>query len=229
MIEKEQLRSLLIRNNYPPFVINTEFEKYEKRNSFVNIETITNKESKTKYLSLPYINDKSEKIALKLQKTVKEYFNNINLRIAFKAPAQLSDHFPFKDKVEDPSKMSNVVYYLKCKNCDASYIGKSTRICSHRMHEHNGGDPESHVYLHQINEKHEIDFDNIKILDRASNDNKLSWKEMLYIRKYNPSLNVQKDSQLFTLIIRNTKQEDSITRDFQKYSKKKKTIFYNKK
>jgi hypothetical protein len=42
------------------------------------------------------------------------------------------------------------------------------------MHEHNGGDPESHVYLHQINEKHEIDFDNIKILDRASNDNKLS-------------------------------------------------------
>jgi hypothetical protein len=97
------------------------------------------------------------------------------------------------------------------------------------MHEHNGGDPESHVYLHQINEKHEIDFDNIKILDRTSNDNKLSWKEMLYIRKYNPSLNVQKDSQLFTLIIRNTKQEDSITRDFQKYSKKKKTIFNNKK
>ncbi len=120
----------------------------------------------------------------------------------------MSDQFVISVIREDPSKISNVVCYLKCKNCDASYIGKSNRICCQSMNEHNGGDPESHVYLHQINEKHEIDFDNIKILDRASNDDKLVWKEMLYIRKYNPSLNAQKESQLFTLIIRNTKQED---------------------
>ena len=47
----------------------------------------------------------------------------------------------------------------------------------------------SHVYQHHIQEGHEMDFDNVKILDRASNDLKLQYKEMLYIRKLNPSLN----------------------------------------
>ena len=117
--------------------------------------------------------------------------------------------------------MSNVVYFLKCNDCDASYIGKSTRICNKRMAEHNGEDKKSHVYLHQINENHDFDFENVKILDRASNGKKLELKEMLYIRKFKPSLNVQKDSQLFTFIIRNSKQVNDKTRDFQKYSKKK--------
>ena len=67
----------------------------------------------------------------------------------------------------------------------------------------------------------------MKILDRASNDDKLGWKEMLYIRNLKPSLKVQKDSQLSTLIIRNKKQEDSITKDFQKYLKKPKNSEIN--
>ena len=40
-----------------------------------------------------------------------------------------------------------------------------------------------------VKEGHEMDFDNIKILDRASNDLKLQYKEMLFIRKLNPFLN----------------------------------------
>ena len=46
----------------------------------------------------------------------------------------------------------------------------------------------SYVYHHHIKEEHVIDFDNIKILGRASNELKLQYKEMLYIRKFNPSL-----------------------------------------
>ena len=45
--------------------------------------------------------------------------------------------FPFNDQVVDPTKMSNVVYFLKCNDCDASYIVKSTRICNKRMAGHN--------------------------------------------------------------------------------------------
>ena len=62
----------------------------------------------------------------------------------------------------------------------------------------------------------------MKILDRASNDFKLQLKEMLLIRKHNPSLNRQMNSELFTLIIRNTQQDNYITRDIQKYLKPKK-------
>jgi hypothetical protein len=63
---------------------------------------------------------------------------------------------------------------------------------------------------------------NIKILDRAGNDLRLQYKEMLYIRKLNPSLNRQMNSELFTLIMRNLKQENSITKDIQKYLVKSK-------
>ena len=59
-----------------------------------------------------------------------------------------------------------------------------------------------------------MDFDNVEILDRASNDLKpyKQYKEMHYIRKLNPSLNKQTNSDLFTLIIRNIEQENSIIR-----------------
>ena len=66
-----------------------------------------------------------------------------------------------------------------------------------------------------------MDFDNVEILDRASNDWKLQYKEMLFIRKLNPLLNKQTNSELFTLIIRNIQQENSITPDFQKYLRPK--------
>ena len=116
-IEKEQLRTLLLRNNYPVHVINKEFETFEKNKTFVNLEKQTETELKTKYLSLPNINDKSEKIAFKLKNIVKEFFVKTNLRVAFKSPAQLGDHFPFKDKITDPKKLSNVIYHSNCKSC----------------------------------------------------------------------------------------------------------------
>ena len=55
------------------------------------------------------------------------------------------------------------------------------------MSEHAHFDPSSHVYQHNIKNEHRIDFDNVKILDRASNDFKLQLKKMLLIRKPNPS------------------------------------------
>ena len=220
-VEMAQLRILLLKNNYPSQVIEKEFNKFLEIKSRLNVEKIIDDEIKLKYLSLPYINDRSEIIAFKIKKVVKEFFPKVNLRIAFKSPAQLGDHFTFKDKVSDPKKQSLVVYHLKCMDCDADYIGKSERILNERVLEHLK-DKESHVFQHIHNEKHRMDVENIKILDRAGNDLRLQYKEMLYIRKFNPSLNRQMNSELFTLIIRNLKQENSITKDIQKYLVKSK-------
>ena len=82
-------------------------------------------------------------------------------------------------------------------------------------------DDKSHVYEHHHTTGHEIDFDNVEILDRADSIRKLELKEMLYIRKMKPTLNKQMESELFTLIIRNVKLETSITRDTPKYLNKK--------
>ena len=96
----EELRELLIKNNYPQQVIDKEFDKFEKY-KMLNVDKIPNPNEKIKYLSIPFINDKSEIIGRKIQEAVKEHFTNINLRVAFKSPATLGSHFPFKDKVTD--------------------------------------------------------------------------------------------------------------------------------
>ena len=126
------------------------------------------------------------------------------------------------DKVTDPSKLSMVVYHLKCKNCNADYIGQTKRICDVRMHDHQT-DKNSHVFEHHNMPGHEIDFENVEILDRADTVRKLEYKEMLYIRKHKPTINKQTEGELFTLIIRNVKLDTSMERDVQKYLNNKKT------
>jgi len=90
------------------------------------------------------------------------------------------------------------------------------------MEEHakNNIDNKSALHAHQIENGHHIDYENKKILDTASNDLKLVYKEMLYIRKHQPSLNTQESSELFTFIIRNSQLKTSITRDIEKDLKK---------
>jgi hypothetical protein len=173
----EELRNLLININYPPQIIDNEFKKYEKYKQ-LNVEKAVNQDEKIKYLSIPFINDKSEIIGRKIQQSVKDYFSNVKLRVAFKSPATLESHFPYKDKVIDPSKLSMVVYHLKYKNYPANYIGQSKRICN--VHEN---DEKSHVFENHNLQGHEIDFENVEISDRADTIKKLELKEMLYIRK----------------------------------------------
>ena len=97
---------------------------------------------------------------------VKDFFPNVKLRIAFKSPATIANHFHYKDVVNDPKKRSGVVYHYKCKNCDASYIGMTSRILENRENEHKTN-ANSHVYQHKNLDNHEIDYENVEILDRA--------------------------------------------------------------
>jgi len=65
----EELRELLIKNNYPQQVIEKVFEKFEKY-KMLNVDKIPNPNEKIKYLSIPFINDKSEIIGRKIQEAV---------------------------------------------------------------------------------------------------------------------------------------------------------------
>ena len=81
-----QLRLIFLNNNYPSKIIDKEFERFLKYKSSMNIDKNFENDTKAKYISLPYINDRSEIIASKLKRLVKEYYPKINLRVAFKAP-----------------------------------------------------------------------------------------------------------------------------------------------
>ena len=106
-------------------------------------------------------------------------------------------------------------------DCESDYISKSEQILSNRIEQHLT-DKDSHVFQRIKAEKHRMDFENIEILDRASSDRKLQYKEMLYIRKLNPTLNCQMNSELFTFVIRNSKKDSDFTNDIQKYLNKNK-------
>ena len=78
-IEMAQLRLILLNNNYLLKIIDKEFEKFLKYKTSLNTEIIEN-EIKTKYISLPYINDRSEMVASKLKRLVKAYNPKTTLR-----------------------------------------------------------------------------------------------------------------------------------------------------
>ena len=90
-----------------------------------------------KFLKLPYINKNGEYFAQKFKKVVNEYFPQVDFNIAFQAPMTISKLFPFKDKNKNVEDRSLVVFSMKCKTCEAEYIGKLERILSYvRINKH---------------------------------------------------------------------------------------------
>ena len=54
---------------------------------------------------------------------------------------------------------TNVVYKIRCKDCEACYIGETKRTLKTRIKEHiNNKNNESVVWQHQINFRHEFDW-----------------------------------------------------------------------
>ena len=53
----------------------------------------------TRYIKLPYVNDKAEDFGKRLVKLVNSNFQKVELKVAFVAPLELKDLFKFKDKV----------------------------------------------------------------------------------------------------------------------------------
>ena len=102
--------------------------------------------------------------------------------------------FPLKDNIKRTEDKSYVVYKLHCKHCEASYIGKTQRILSVIVSEHEKR-KESACYQHERTHKHRIDYENAEIIDTASSDMKLGIKELLHILRSKPSLNKQLNAQ----------------------------------
>ena len=150
------------------------------------------KEKQKKYIVLPYSNHKVDEFAGRLTKLVKDNFEQVDLKIAFKAPHEIGKMFPFKDNIRDKDMQSLVVYRIKCETCNQEYIGKTERILTHRIKEHNNPKSESAIQTHKKETPtHQIDAKNIEILDKADNNFKLMLKEMLHINTHKPELNTQ--------------------------------------
>jgi Reverse transcriptase (RNA-dependent DNA polymerase)/GIY-YIG catalytic domain len=96
-----------------------------------------------------------------------------------------------KQKEEDPV---GVVYEITCKTCGATYIGETGRSLSERVKEHerehrHHRTEKSSVAKHAVEERHEIDYVNVRILAKEKNKVRRKMKEAIEIAKNRPKMN----------------------------------------
>jgi len=84
------------------------------------------------------LNRKVEVFGLDLENLVKKFYNDVKLEVVFQTANDIARCFPFKGG--QPKHMQScVVYHLKCSNCNADYIGKTSRQVKRRFEEHKSG------------------------------------------------------------------------------------------
>ena len=118
------------------------------------------------------------------------------MKIIFENNYSVGSFFRYKDLMPD-SVRSNIVYQYKCAQCDATYIGETTRHFSTRVAEHRGvssrtgrlllNSPNSNIYSHYLSSGHDIQPSDFEILCTGGVGLKIS--ESLVIHKSKPSLN----------------------------------------
>ena len=88
-----------------------------------------------------------------------------------------------KDK-DHPQDKCGVVYQLTCHDCEASYIGETERALKQRLKEHQKDS--SPVGHHMGYNKHKVDTQNIRIVDRDSMWFQRGVREAIQIRSRPP-------------------------------------------
>jgi len=194
--EKEilALRHRLLMNDFPPKVIDYEIDKFRLKKQILTCEPPPKPDTK-RFIVLPYTSKKCEEFAIRLKNLVTNNFADLDFNVAFQTPRTVGHLFPFKDRVQLTEEKSLVIYKINCKDCDATYIGKTIRILMHRVNEHKLGSSSACRQHMQANPSHTMDYDNIEVIDQAANDLKLRIKELLHILRRKPSLNKQLNAQ----------------------------------
>ena len=142
----ENIKSILIKNAYPSFLIDYVIKKYLDYKFSSNQNQLKDTPD-VHYFKLPYIGNLSHQIKNKLSKLCKEFCKeNSNINLVFKS-FKIKNYFSYKDPIPDDFK-SFLVYKFTCASCSSSYIGETCRHCKTRIEENIKEDNESHIFKH---------------------------------------------------------------------------------
>ena len=185
--EEEHLTTTFRQNGYPlPFIraISSSIQKpsappEEEPDEEPDDEESQKEEEKQPLAVIPYVSGVSERI----RKACEKY----NLKVVFKSGPTLRS---LLTRVKDPlpkEKLAGVVYQIPCQ-CGKVYVGETQRRLETRVKEHrdacNKGDTgKSAIAEHQWDQQHQVNWEDTRVLDRASRPVQLRVKEALYIQK----------------------------------------------
>ena len=100
-----------------------------------------------------------------------------------------------KDKVSSLDKAGvHVVYQIGCQDCEAYYIGHTSKNLRDRVKQHKsatdkGKAEDSAIAEHAWTAHHTIDWDNVQVLDQETVEKRRQIKESLLIRSRAPQMN----------------------------------------
>ena len=149
------------------------------------------------YFSLPYIQDLTQSLEKILTKKT-------GIKIAGKHILKINNTFSRLKDVDENIKKSNVVYSLKCHDCDRNYVGQTStvlrdRITRHKSdirHQKNSCALAEHVLIND----HNIVFLNVKVINTENNYNKRAFLEMVEIFLDENCLNKRRDIEDLSII-----------------------------
>ena len=142
------------------------------------------------WLTVPFIPLHTEKF---------KRFNKNDIRVSFRSRNKLNKYIKVQKDICPHTSKNNVVYKISCNNCDASYVGQTsrklkTRITEHRNHIRHNTSVRSVVTEHRRQLDHEFKWDEVVILNEESCYRRRLVSEMLNIRKQKNGLNLQTDT-----------------------------------
>ena len=141
----ENIKSNLIKNAYPPFLINKVIKKYLDY-KFSSTQTQLKDKCDFHYFKLPYIDNLLHHIKNKISKLSKEFCKeHFNIKFAFSSFK--IKKFSYKDLILNDLK-SFLVYKFTCASCSSSYIDETCHHFKIRIEEHIKRDNKSHILKH---------------------------------------------------------------------------------
>ena len=155
--EINKLKTILNKNKYPDKIINDTIQQCKNRQNTNN----PNKSEfdKSQIIAIPYYRGLSERI--------RDILNPFGIKTVFKRGKTIKNII-YRPNKKQKTKLSNVVYGVNCLDCNAKYIGETSRNHDIRIKEHqrateNNKPNSSDIADHGISEKHKIDFENPEV------------------------------------------------------------------
>lgn len=152
------------------------------------------------------LNNSSTFITVPYLPNVTEHFRsitkNLDVKLSYTSLNKLNKFIKVHKNYIPANFKTNVVYKINCSDCDASYIGQTSRMLKTRISEHKSQINRNYVTPsvvtnHRLQYDHDFCWNDVRILDETPFYNRRLISEMLHIKKKRQTngLNLQTDTK----------------------------------
>ena len=186
--ENRHIREVMRQNGYPGKVvenaINKQAKQSRKNSQIPSVAEVIEEMAPAK---IPFIDGLSQE--------VRRIAREAGVRCGFFTPSTTISLYSVKDQLPRDSA-THAIYAVECKTCGQEYVGETLRAVKVRCKEHCdairlGQTAKSAIaeHVHQHMEPHDMDWEKLKVIDRARNNRERKIREAFHIEQRKPAIN----------------------------------------